>query len=36
MCMTIAAVILYLMRPNSLRRRGPGVNKSSGDVSWKI
>lgn len=33
MCMTIAAVILFLMRPNSLRRRNDGLNKSLGDVS---
>lgn len=33
MCMTIAAVILYLMRPNSLRRRNDGLNKPADNVS---
>ena len=37
MFMVIAAVILYLLRPNSLRRRDGDLNKSSrDDVSLKF
>ena len=37
MFMMIAAVILYLIRPSSLRRRDDDLNKSSrDDVSWNV